>query len=345
MLTPFSYVTRKINRNPTDKLDVLSFSVHERCQSAWAETGHNFHLLVSKERPHKWSKEYAPIPENVKFLDTVVVGGPQSYDCVVAHTPEQTRGFANELHVTLGLPFISVEHCLASAMNPRRPYSRQYIEELASSDPSQWRVFITHYQAKDWGYKIDGYKNRVIYHGIDGDLFSSWNFKSHEKNVLWVGNDAVNRSYILGLDIARSACQDLNVFYVGKSNFPDGKKFSSAAKDVKHLVGLYQNSGVFLNTARLSSIPMCLLEAASVGMPIVTIDGPSVKEFFQDGISALICDDTQGINERLRWCLDNPDKADKMGQAARQVTQLKCSMDTHVFEWNKLFRECVNVRV
>lgn len=85
---------------------------------------------------------------------------------------------------------------------------------------------------------------------------------------------------------------------------------------------------ICLNTSRVDGLPTALLEAAASGLPIVTTSAGGIPGLFDNGVSAVIVDigDVQGLADAVMDLLSDPDKAKRLGEAARSVSKA-CTWD------------------
>ena len=78
--------------------------------------------------------------------------------------------------------------------------------------------------------------------------------------------------------------------------------------------------------------PRILLEAAAMGKPIVTTDVPGCREVVKPNINGLLVPvrDSQSLAEAMGRLLSDPELAQQLGQAGREVVQPFC--ESHVIE-------------
>ncbi len=78
---------------------------------------------------------------------------------------------------------------------------------------------------------------------------------------------------------------------------------------------------ICLNTSRIDGLPTALLEAAASGLPIVTTEAGGIPSLFEQDVSALIVrvGDVEGLASAVMNLVANPEKARRMGEAARDV--------------------------
>src|SRR5690606_3261328 len=113
----------------------------------------------------------------------------------------------------------------------------------------------------------------VIPHGIDTKEFNGWNPDRDNPYVLYVVNQLKERDYFCGFHVWNTIKEKVQRKYPNVEFRLVGDNPSlgyKAAKNINDLIKQYQGCSVYLNTSQLSPVPMSLLEAMSVGCPIVT---------------------------------------------------------------------------
>jgi glycosyltransferase involved in cell wall biosynthesis len=101
----------------------------------------------------------------------------------------------------------------------------------------------------------------------------------------------------------------------------------------------YLNNSLYLMTSRFEGFPMVLIEASSVGLPLISFNckhGPS--EIIIDGYNGYLVDelDYEGMVERISYLIENESARRAFGQNAYKNSQ-EFSIDTIMYEWIKLF--------
>jgi len=327
--TPFAALARAVNQPTGCKLRIVTTACHERYQSNLARTQHDFWLIPSPERK-EWVNHYAPMPRNMRMITEP----PTACDLLLSNTPAQARGVFAQMSTALRVPHITMNHCMACAL-PKVP-SESEKRAWRMADPSDYRVWITHEQQRDWGYEDDD-RSRVILHGVDHNFFRGWNPQA--KKVLVVGNDLIRRGQVMGWDLIVESLDGLPVTFVGDTLWPDGRRFSSPAPNLGALLRSYQTHAVFVNTARMSTISTAMLEAMCVGMPVVTCEAPSIRDYFQHEEHLIICKTAKEIRVAVTFLLANEEESMRLGSNARKAIIQQFNLARFIKEWNQLFEE------
>jgi glycosyltransferase involved in cell wall biosynthesis len=133
--------------------------------------------------------------------------------------------------------------------------------------------------------------------------------------------------------------QDINFYFAGSgpyASFVKDKKLPSNLymlgnlnkKEVKLLL---ESCNIFVHPSGLDALPRSVKEASLLGKPIVASNIGGIPEIVIENETGYICelDDTAQWVKKIRYLLDNPNIANKLGTHARQYV-----FDT--FDWDQL---------
>ena len=103
---------------------------------------------------------------------------------------------------------------------------------------------------------------------------------------------------------------------------------SLGAEDVVRFVGrvseaslpeLYRSCAIFLTTSNSEGFGLSLLEAMSSGLACVASDLPTHRALVEHGVSGMVYRNRSELISCLRYLLSSPEKAERLGRAARAV--------------------------
>jgi glycosyltransferase involved in cell wall biosynthesis len=112
---------------------------------------------------------------------------------------------------------------------------------------------------------------------------------------------------------------------------------SKMADNTDHLKQLYQNASVFLNTTLWSSCPFSLLEAMSIGCPIVTTATTCIPEFIENGKNGFVTNDPVTMKKYLEDLIEDKDMALEIGAAGRETILEQFGQQQFLDAWNEAF--------
>jgi glycosyltransferase involved in cell wall biosynthesis len=342
MATIVGSLLRAATRKENDKLNILTFSTHERYQSGLALTGYNFYLYQA-DGIKEWKNQYAPLPKNHILLPNVGQADENNIltpipleldiDLVLAQHKFGQFQIGSAMAQRLGIPLISLEHTL-----PMPGWPQAKLDALRSMQGSI-NIFISEFSRKHWGW--DESNARVIHHGVDTELFKPGILlgrtlveNQHSKYILSVVNDWINRDIFCGFKLWQEVTQGLPVKVVG-----DTPGLSKPAASVGELVGEYQRAHIFLNTSLVSPVPTSLLEAMACGCACVSTDTCMIPEVITHGLNGLLAKNPKEMRRYLEELMRDDKLARSLGSAARQTIVQRFSMDKFVQKWKEIFDE------
>lgn len=328
--SPFASILRGVN-NSDRRLNVLVGPTHEAYETQLCKTGYNFFSLQHPSFK-KWDNKFRKIPNNYQILSgnsvEEQIKADMVFDIVLSQNKFGQFQILSQIAKSFNIPLVSLEHTL-----PVPQWSSKHRDALKDMR-GKLNVFISEMSVPEWGFDMRDPSVRIIHHGIDVNQFNGW--QGGDKKILTVCNDYINRRWCCGFDIWQQVTQGLPINPVGST-----PGLSQPAKDLEDLISKYKQCGVFLNTSTISPIPTALLEAASVGCPIVTTSTCLIPSFFKNGVNAIVSNDLQQLRLGLIDLLNNPDKARKLGEEARQTILQYFSEDNFVSNWDKILKEAV----
>ena len=203
----------------------------------------------------------------------------------------------------------------------------------------------------------------IIYNGLRheafdipsqrGELFGGLHIPDDAKIVTMVGRLMAQKNYPMFIRVARKAKllnMPLHFVAVGTGSMKDGLTELATSLDVQdrvHFIGIrndipaiLRSSDIFLFTTRYEGFPNAILEAMAAGLPVITTNFAGVDELVKDGVNGRIVaiDDVQGTVKALRDYLDDPNRAQRMTQAAQSFVRQEFSMQKMVKKTTALYK-------
>ncbi|PST82801.1 LPS biosynthesis transferase [Pedobacter yulinensis] len=222
------------------------------------------------------------------------------------------------------LPKIFIEH------DP--PWQHPADERHPVEDPAVTVVHVTHFNALMWNNQ--GYPTRVIPHGV---LVPDLPVIEKKNRGIVVINNLSARGRMLGADIfERVAAQvPLDLVGMGTENLGLG--------EVLHpqLPAFISGYRFFFNPIRYTSLGLSICEAMMCGLPIVGLATTELATTIESGYSGYIHTDVDYLIDRMKFLLEYPAQAEKMGDHAKQVAREKFSIERFASDWNSLFTEVI----
>lgn len=172
-------------------------------------------------------------------------------------------------------------------------------------------------------------KSIVIYHAIDlPDITATYNIN---KAVCAINNlpsrPESGKNEFLELkkfiDIDLYGVQSESVG--GKGNIPASELLKTLAK-----------YSVYINPTRNNPLPMTVLQAMSIGLPVIALNTGDLDKAITDGIEGFLCNSVDDIIDKYNYLINNKEKICQFGINAINKIKNKFSYDRFSQEWNKI---------
>ena len=309
-------------------LRILTLPTHEGYQSLLDKTGHTFYMLTGANIKG-WDHHTRKLPPNHILLPCDMQTGnclmPPSFDLVLCQN-RQYFEMMNRIAMDFGVPIITLDHT----------------EPPPGLKPSQlegWRnaraataVYITeHNKISCNGKETDV----VIPHGIDTDVFAG--YTGTNKEVISVVNHYKAREVFCGYSI----WEKVTKLGVPTKVIGENPGWTKSINNPVELAQTLGNARVYLNTSLYSPVPLSMLEAMSVGLPVVTTAKQEIPKIIQHGVNGYLSNDPVELAEYCTELLNNPEHARKIGENARQTVLDKFSLTQFTQNWNKVLYKTV----
>ena len=292
---------------------------------------HRFYLPVKPDKPEgyggrgptfPWSDETVDVPaEEVRGLDL---------DLVVYQSEKNFREDAREILTEQQrlLPTIFLEH--------NTPQGRINDMVHPVDDPSVLLVHVTHFNDLFWD--SGDTPTRVIDHavvpthgGYTGEL---------EKGVSLV-NDLPRRRRVVGGDVFLRAREEIPLDLFGFNSLEAGGFGDLPQAKVHEKMKAYR---FYFNPIRYTSLPLSVLEAMEIGLPVVALATTELPSVIKDGENGVIGTDVGRLVERMRGLLDDPEEARRLGEAGQRTVRERFGLERFARDWEAAFREAVALR-
>jgi len=206
-------------------------------------------------------------------------------------------------------------------------------------------------------WKIPREKIRMIYNGIDTDAFhpSSDGRAEQEKRLLFVGGSNPRKGIDLVIEafahVHRRHPQvslDLLGGWDWRAQKGEAVRLGISTRIHFHpyvphedMPAYYRRAYAFLAPTRAESFGIASAEAMACGIPIVSTRTGAVPELIDDGVHGILvpANDTRALAEAILELLNDPRRADEMGQAGRRRAQRNFSWDVIMPSWEALFEQ------
>jgi len=119
-------------------------------------------------------------------------------------------------------------------------------------------------------------------------------------------------------------------------------RFIPFIADKSELFGILLGAYIFIFPSTVEAMSMALLEAASLGIPIICSDIPSNKTVLPEQALFFRSEDIDNFKEKLEWALTHPAEMREMGLRAQEWVKKEFSWDLIADKYDKLFQGVMN---
>ncbi len=128
-----------------------------------------------------------------------------------------------------------------------------------------------------------------------------------------VVNGMQGRPRIAGYDLFLQARSRVPLDAVGMGTEAFGGLGDIPYRDLHRLTARYR---FLFSPMRYTSLPLAVVEAMSIGMPVVALGTTALPEVIQDGVNGYISTDPEALVERMKALIADPDLARTLGEGA-----------------------------
>ncbi|HZC19906.1 MAG TPA: glycosyltransferase family 4 protein [Rubrobacteraceae bacterium] len=315
------------------KLNILIWQIHGSYLNTLVQAPHRFYLPTRPGKPegyggrgpsYAWSPDTFEVAvEEVRDLDL---------DLVIYQTPRNLFEDAPEMLTPeqRALPAIYLEH--------NTPQGR--VNEMVHpvDDPGVLLVHVTHFNELFWACRRT--PTRVIDHAVMPVTTEGAYTGELERGVSLV-NDMPRRRRVVGKDVflrAREAVP-LNLFGFGSREVGGFGDLPQA--EVHDRIKAYR---FYFNPIRYTSLPLSVLEAMEIGLPVVALATTELITVIRDGKNGYIDTDVERLIREMRQLLADPEEARRIGEAGRRTVRERFNLQRFVSDWEAAFEEAIELR-
>jgi glycosyltransferase involved in cell wall biosynthesis len=307
------------------RLKILIWHIHGSYLNTLARLDHDWYLPVKPDHSVGYSGRGPTfdLPDYVREvpaeevrnldLDLVIFQTPQNYleDQYEILSPEQLR-----------LPKIYLEH---NTPKPHPTDTKHLID-----DPNVLLVHVTQFNQLMWD------NNRtptvIIEHSVAIDPTATYQGRL-ERGITAI-NGMQKRPRIVGLDIFQQVREQIPLDCAGMETEELGGLGDIPYRHLHKRVAEYR---FFFNPIRYTSLPLGVIEAMTIGMPIIALATTELPTVIEHGKSGYLSCNIDELVEHMRRLLADPIEAKRLGAHARKVAQERFGLQRFIHDWNAAF--------
>lgn len=324
-------------------MNILLWHVHGSWTTSFVHGRHQYVLPVlpdrgpnGRGRAQTWdwpagAREVSPDDLRDEDVDVVVLQRPHEADLVEAWTGRRPGR---------DLPVVYLEHNAPTGHAVSTRHSSLEDERLLGCTV----VHVTHFNALCWDNGAQPV--RVVEHGIP-DPGHRWT--GEDASLAVVVNEPVRRTRVAGTDLVLDLAADLPLHAYGMGTDELGatardRGLRGLSPDTCHDVSqaeLHERLGrhrVYLHPYRWTSLGLSLVEAMTLGMPVLALSTTETPEAVPPG-TGVVTNDPRLLREVARRWLHDRDEAVRVGNAAREHALRRFGLDRFLADWDHLLEE------
>jgi hypothetical protein len=248
------------------------------------------------------------------------------FDCILFQTRQNYEEDQYEILSTeqRRLPRIYLEHD-----TPRcHPTNDRHLFD----DPDGLLVHVTPFNALMWDSGRTA--TRIIEHGVcvPGDA----RYSGELSRGITVVNHLRQRGRLLGADVFQRIRSEVPLDLVGM----DAESLGGLGEVFPpHLPAFESRYRFFFNPIRWTSLGLAVLEAMTIGLPIVGLATTELVTVVEHGVSGFLDTNPDSLIGLMRLLLDDPVLSRRLGEAARRCALERFGIGRFVRDWEEAFAQ------
>lgn len=304
------------------RLRILTWHVHGNYLYYLTQAPHDFYLVTKPGNPPGYAGAGGVLPwgNNVHEVPYDAVAS-QRFDCVLY----QQRSHYDEDRLTLlspaqrALPALYIEH------DP--PQENAFMQRHWVRDPQTLLVHVTHFNRLMWD--AGDTPTRVIEHGVVVPAGVAYTGELDRGIV--VVNHLRQRGRRVGADVFEAARERVPLDLVGMDAQSAGGIGEIGNLDLAAFTARYR---FFFNPIRWTSLGLAVVEAMTIGMPVVGLATTELATVIDSGVNGYVDTDLDKLVEVMRTLLDEAPLARQWGERARDTALERFGIARFVNDWN-----------
>jgi hypothetical protein len=307
-------------------LRVLTWHVHGNYLYYLTQAPHEFHVVTKPGHPPGYAGRVGVLPwgPNVHEVDASEVAS-REFDVIVYQ--HRSHWDDDRLHLLSDrqqrLPRVYIEH------DP--PQEEPFAQRHWVDDPGTLLVHVTHFNQLMWDSGAT--PTRVIEHGVV--VPEGVRYTGDTPRGIVVVNHLRGRGRRLGADVFEAARAQVPLDLVGMDAQSVGGIGEIPNLELAAFTARYR---FFFNPIRWTSLGLAIVEAMTIGMPVVGLATTELASVIRDGENGIVDTRLDRLVGAMRELIDDPAEARRLGDAARRTALERFHIDRFVRDWDDALR-------
>lgn len=311
---------------------MLTWHVHGNYLYYLSQAAHDFHLVTLPGHPPGHAGRVGRLPwgANVREVAADELRG-RRFDCVLYQSRRHWDD--DRLHrlddAQRALPAVYLEH------DP--PQQHPTATRHPAADSEAHIVHVTSFNALMWDN--GSARTHVIEHGVL--VPDNVRYRGERDEGIVVVNHLRERGRRLGVDVFERARERVALTLVGM-----GSEAIGGAGEIPNLelAALMARFRFFFSPIRYTSLGLSVLEAMTVGLPVVALATTEMPTVIRNGVNGYADTDVDTLIDVMRTLIGDPHLARQWGEAARAHALARFSIERFAREWTLLLSEVARER-
>ena len=311
---------------------VLLWHVHGSWTTAFVQGKHTYHVPLTPDRD-QWGRGRAatyPWPDSVAEVPVDELSAVDS-DVVVLQRPEEFELTQRWTGRTPGrdIPAVYVEHNTPKGGVPDTRHPMADRDDLTL-------VHVTPFNELFWDNGST--RTTVIEHGIPDP---GQQYTGELERIGVAINEPLRRWRVTGTDLLPRFLDVAPVDVYGIGAAALAERMPVTGYDDPPQVFLHTELArhrLYLHPMRWTSLGLSLLEAMSLGMPVLALATTDVSSAVPAD-AGLLSTSVDELVEAARWLMADPASAHRLGARARTVARARYGLDRFLSDWDRLLIE------
>ena len=313
------------------RLNILIWQIHGSYLNTLVQAPHRFYLPTKPDKPEGYGGRG---PTYLWSLDTVDVQAEEvrglDLDLVIYQTPKNFFEDAWEIlsPEQRALPSLYLEH--------NAPQGRLNEMVHPINDPGILLVHVTHFNDLFWDCRET--PTRVVDHAV---MPTIGGYTGEFKKGVSLVNDMPRRKRVVGEDVFKRARREVPLDLFGFNSKEAGGCGDLPQTEAHKRMKAYR---FYFNPIRYTSLPLSVLEAMELGLPVVALATTELVTVIKDGENGYIDTNVESLIEKMRWLLADSQEALRIGEAGQRTVRERFNLERFVADWESAFEEAIALR-
>ena len=309
------------------RLRVLTWHVHGNYLYYLSQAPHDFYIVTKPQHPPGYAGRVGHLPwgDNVHEVPAECVRDTE-FDCVLYQHAKHYQHDRLRLlsEAQRALPTLFVEH------DPPREHPTDTLHPV--QDPNMLLVHVTPFNALMWDNGVT--PTRVIEHGVR--IPDGVEYRGTLPKGVTVVNNIARRGRCLGADLFEVVRHSVPLDLVGIGSNELGGIGEVPNPALPQFLSHYR---FFFNPIRYASLELAVIEAMTIGLPIVALATTEMAQLVKSGCNGVADTRPAVLIDAMRMLIRDPDLAREWGAAAKRDACERFGIERFVREWDSALRD------